>query len=143
MEGQEGPLICTYVWHHFFQAPFSKHILQFVILHVPYTTQNRWQQLKVTTPYKHIIKQLQRNCATYSLFVVHYCTYYLVSNIFYVCPENWGNDPIRLTHIFPMGWFNHQLAMSSVSCHFYERCSLNGSREFGHSDRIFGPPRQQ
>ena len=79
---------------HFFQAPFSKHILQFVILHVQYTTQNRWQQLKVTSAYKHIIKQLQRNCATYFLFVVHYCTYYLVSNIFYVYPENWGNDPI-------------------------------------------------
>ena len=24
-------------------------------------------------------------------------------------PENWGNDPIWLAHIFQMGWFNHQL----------------------------------
>ena len=26
-------------------------------------------------------------------------------------PETWRNDPIRLAHIFQMGWFNHQLVM--------------------------------
>ena len=35
--------------------------------------------------------------------------YVVVSNIFYVHPEPWGNDPIWLAHIFQMGWFNHQL----------------------------------
>ena len=34
----------------------------------------------------------------------------MVSNAFYFHPEIWGNDPIWLmTHIFQMGWFNHQL----------------------------------
>jgi len=32
----------------------------------------------------------------------------VVSNAFYFHPEPWGNDP-NLTHIFQMGWFNHQL----------------------------------
>ena len=27
----------------------------------------------------------------------------------------WGNDPV-LTHIFQMGWFNHQLAVHRCSC---------------------------
>ena len=31
---------------------------------------------------------------------------------FMFIPDPWGNDPI-LTHIFQMGWFNHQLAKVS------------------------------
>ena len=35
---------------------------------------------------------------------------------FNVHPENWGNDPIWLAHVFQMGWFNHQL----VFMRYYE-----------------------
>ena len=32
------------------------------------------------------------------------------SNIFGIfTPYPWGNDPIGRSHIFQMGWFNHQL----------------------------------
>ena len=47
----------------------------------------------------------------YTPLSMRYCNanhHLVVSNIFYFHPENWGNDPI-LTHIFQMGWFNHQL----------------------------------
>ena len=33
----------------------------------------------------------------------------MVSNIFYFHLENLGEDETILTHIFPRGWFNHQL----------------------------------
>ena len=33
----------------------------------------------------------------------------LVSNICYFYPDFWGNDPIYITNIFQVGWFNHQL----------------------------------
>ena len=31
-----------------------------------------------------------------------------LNDLFYLHPENWGNDP-KLTNDFQMGWFNHQL----------------------------------
>ncbi len=44
------------------------------------------------------------------------------SNIFYVHPEIWGNNPI-LTNIFQMGWFNHQLVLLffHISSHLFHR----------------------
>ena len=48
----------------------------------------------------------------------------LVSNICYFHPDPWGNDPIYITHIFQVGWFNHQLG--DYGRHFMEvTCQSN------------------
>ena len=66
-----------------------------------------------------VVAQQKCLCKLGGVFISHIASMYcyiviywvVVSNVFYFHPQNLGNDPIWLSHIFQLGARNHQLAI--------------------------------
>ena len=78
-------------------------------------TWNFWWLNKVRLPESSIKQRIHKKCPSLSAefswtwvgpFPIQHGGF---KYFFHFHPENWGNDPIWLAHIFQMGWFNHQL----------------------------------